>query len=331
VTASYEVEDQNLHLHYLALPTRRVVPNILRSVFLIQKTLELLRPDVVNSHTPPFTVASLRAGLPTLFTIHGVVHREAPYYRASLFDRLRFALEKWFERQALRRTTEIVAINPYIQDVYSGWTRGRFHLIENALSLDLFSLPNREEENRLLYAGSVSELKNIIGLLEAVAIVRENRPDVRLRVAGKPAGRFFQEKIFGFIEGQHLESNVQLLGLLDRDDLLDEYSRCAAVVLASHQETAPMAVMEAMAAGKPVITTRVGGTAYLVEDRKTGFVVEPGDQKGLALRIGELLRDDDLRRDLGQQAREQAQRFRPEATAAKYRQLYYQVAGRLCP
>lgn len=92
-----------------------------------------------------------------------------------------------------------------------------------------------------------------------------------------------------------------------------------------------MAVIESMAAGKPVVATRVGGVPDLVEDGRSGFIVEPGDVAGFARCIVELLTDKDLRRRMGQRSRQLAERFRLETVAGKYRQLYYKVAGRAMP
>ena len=130
---------------------------------------------------------------------------------------------------------------------------------------------------------------------------------------------------------QSLESNVAFLGFLDGADLMDEYARCAAVVLASRHETAPMAVIGAMAAGKPVVANRVGGVPDLVEDGRSGFLVETDDVEGLARCIVELLTDKDLRRRMGRRSRQLAERFRSETVAGECRQLYYKVAGRATP
>ncbi len=89
-----------------------------------------------------------------------------------------------------------------------------------------------------------------------------------------------------------------------------------------------MAVIEAMAAGKPVVATRVGGVPDLVEEGGTGFTVAVGDVELFAQRVLDLLNDRGLRERMGYRARQLAERFRLERIAAQYRELYYQVAGR---
>jgi glycosyltransferase involved in cell wall biosynthesis len=92
-----------------------------------------------------------------------------------------------------------------------------------------------------------------------------------------------------------------------------------------------MAVIEAMAAGKPVVATRVGGVPNLVDDGGSGFLVQPDDVASFAQSVADLLADKDLRHRMGQRARKLAERFRTQTVASRYRDLYYQVAGRAAP
>jgi glycosyltransferase involved in cell wall biosynthesis len=109
--------------------------------------------------------------------------------------------------------------------------------------------------------------------------------------------------------------------------MLDEYRRAAVFVLPSAQETSPMVIAEAMAAGVPVVATRVGGVPYLVEDGRTGFFVEVGDIDGLAQRVGDLLGDERTRRSFAAAARSRAEQFRTAAVAARVRTVYEEAVG----
>jgi colanic acid/amylovoran biosynthesis glycosyltransferase len=93
------------------------------------------------------------------------------------------------------------------------------------------------------------------------------------------------------------------LGFVPHDELGDLYDRAAVVVCPSYREGLPLCVLEAMAHGKPVVASAVGGIPELVEDGVTGFLVEPGDVAGLRAAIERLLADPMLRRRLGLAAR----------------------------
>ncbi len=333
IPASAEVTAGRTQIHYIAMPKRRLVPNTLASIPRVERLLRQVQPDVVNTHAAHYTVAALRSGFPTVFTIHGVMHREAQVYTSTLFDRARLLLERWLDGYAVRHVHDVVAISPYVLDEYRGRSSARFHRIDNPLAPEFFAIPNLEKatEYRLLYAGTIDERKNVLDLLRALAIVRQQIPGVRLRVAGRTTSLPYEQKVRSFVAEEGLAPNVEFLGLLDKEQLLQEYAQCSVVVLASRQETMPMAVMEAMAAGKPVVATRVGGVSELVEDGDSGYTVALGDVEGLAHHILELLDSVALRTRLGQRARQLAGRFQLETVAAQYRQLYYQVAGRALP
>jgi glycosyltransferase involved in cell wall biosynthesis len=343
IPASAVVTAGRAQIHYVAMPQRRLVPNTLASIPRVERLLRQVQPDVVNTHAAHYTVAALRAGFPTVFTIHGVMHREAQVYISTLFDRARLLLEKWLDGYAVRHVGDIVAISPYVLEEYRGLTNARFHRIDNPLAPEFFAIstqnagpstgrnPENETEYRLLYAGTIDERKNVLELVRALAIVREEIPGVRLRVAGRTTSPPYEQKVRDYVDEKGLASNVEFLGLLDREQLLQEYARCSVVVLASRQETMPMAVIEAMAAGKPVVATRVGGVSDLIEDGESGYAVALGDTEGFARHIVELLHDAGLRARLGHRSRQLAEPFQLETVVAQYRQLYYQVAGRAVP
>jgi glycosyltransferase involved in cell wall biosynthesis len=331
ITASSVVQDNGVTIRYIAVSRRRVIPNTLRAMMEVSRLLRELRPDVVNAHAAHYAIAGLRAGCPTLLTIHGVVRREAEIYNSTLFDRLRFRLENGYERYALRQVGDIVAISPYVLDEYRERSAARFHRIDNPLPPEFFELPNLEQAGRLLYPGTIDERKNVLDLVRAMTIVRQVLPHAQLRIAGRTTNQTYYRRVQALIAIEELQDNVALLGLQDLEAMLQEYARSAAVVLASRQETAPMAVIEAMAAAKPVVATRVGGVPDLVEDGRTGFLVEAGDVTSLASQSIALLQNAELRLRMGRRAREVARRFRLENVASQYRALYYQVAGRALP
>ena len=89
-----------------------------------------------------------------------------------------------------------------------------------------------------------------------------------------------------------------------------------------------MAIIEAMAMGKPVVATRVGGIAELVADGETGYLVPPGDAQAMAERLVRILGASDLCRSMGQSAQARArERYSAGQVAAQYRQVYRQMLG----
>src|SRR5205085_11165012 len=97
-------------------------------------------------------------------------------------------------------------------------------------------------------------------------------------------------------------------------------------VLPSRAEAMPLVIPEAWAAGRPVVATRVGGIPELIEDGKTGLLVEPGDVGGLAVRLRQLLADPPLARALGRAGRESARaKYDVTAMAGAYDRTYREL------
>ncbi|MBC7262851.1 MAG: glycosyltransferase family 4 protein [Chloroflexi bacterium] len=330
VPANRVESEGNLTVHYMTMPRRRVVPNTILAVKRVTQALRQLQPDVVNAHAPHYAVAAFQSGYPTVYTVHGVTHREASIYRNNPFDRLRFAVESYYAKRALQEARHIIAISPYVMHEYEGWTEAHWHRIDNPLPDDFFAIARREVPGRVLFVGSITEVKDILTLLQAVVLLRERCPGTSLSVhlAGRTTSRSYERVLRAFVQEKGLEDIVTFLGLLDRERLFSEYGECALVALPSLQENAPMAIIEAMAAGVPVVATEVGGIADLVEDGVTGFLFPARDAMTMAERMLCLLENRDLCWRMGCEAKARARgRFGLMEVAHKYRQVYEIVAG----
>ncbi len=145
---------ERLTVHYLAMPRQRVTPNMVSRVGRIVAQLRAIQPDVVNADNANYAVAALRAGYNPVWTIHGVL-REEVRFNPGLFNKLAFALEGYYERQALGKVAHITAISPYIQHTYQWHTAATWHLTENPAPDDLFTLERRPVAGRLLLPAAV--------------------------------------------------------------------------------------------------------------------------------------------------------------------------------
>jgi glycosyltransferase involved in cell wall biosynthesis len=205
----------------------------------------------------------------------------------------------------------IVTVHNGIEPVRGGARRGR----------EALGLP---PEGRLI--GSIARLAAVKGqreLIEAFAELAGDRPDVALVLVGKDleqAGSYQRE----------LEGHARALGIADRvtftgyredaDQLLEEFDVFA---LPSWIEGLPMVVLEAMAHGKPVVATPVGGTPELVVEGETGLLVPARDAAALEQALARLLDDPDERRRLGEAGRARVERdFTAKAMVERVFALY---------
>jgi glycosyltransferase involved in cell wall biosynthesis len=169
--------------------------------------------------------------------------------------------------------------------------------------------------------------KGLLFALQALSRLLPGFPQLELRVAGETlAMPSFLATCRSFIEAHGLGRHVRFLDNLGIPQLADEYAACSLMLLPSMQETAPVVIAEAMAAGAPIVATRVGGVPHMVEDGMTGLLVDYGDVDGLVAALSRLLSDSALRSTLVQRGRAQAeQRFRLPTVASRTRRVYEQV------
>jgi glycosyltransferase involved in cell wall biosynthesis len=194
-----------------------------------------------------------------------------------------------------RDTDAVVAVS---QAVANQVVDGAARVIYAGLAIPCGHAPaprNRTPSEVILgTAGRLVELKGIEYLLRAAAALRSEFPALRVEIAGSGPQR---EKLEEAVAHAGLEGQVKFLGWID--DLTSLLSRWDVFVMPSLEEGFPIAALDAMAAGLPVVATSVGGVPELIEDGKTGCLVPPRDAEALASRIRTLLCNPELRASMG--------------------------------
>lgn len=193
----------------------------------------------------------------------------------------------------------------------------RLHRIYNGLDLDSWSAPAPGAgggELRIFSVGRLIEFKGFGDLIEACGELRLQEIPVRCEIAGEGPLRAELEAL---IEERELGDCVRLLGLLPQAEIRERLEACDVFALACRVDARgacdvlPTVITEAMAAGRPVVSTTVAGVPELVVDGQTGFLAAPGDVPAIADALA-LLADRALRERMGQAGRE---RFLAQFTA----------------
>jgi glycosyltransferase involved in cell wall biosynthesis len=181
----------------------------------------------------------------------------------------------------------------------------------------------------ILFLGWVEKEKGIFELLECTVRLsdRSDSPTFRLLIAG---GGSAMAEANRYVNAHGLTDVVQFLDWIDGDEKLERLRNAELLVLPSHIEGMPNALIEAMAAGLPVVGTDVGAVGDVVSDGVTGFIVPPGDVDRLFEVLLELLGDPDLRSRMGQAGRRVAiERFSTERAVDQLLQLATADAKRI--
>jgi glycosyltransferase involved in cell wall biosynthesis len=240
-----------------------------------------------------FIAAAQLAGVPYLLHVHGGGFED--FYRRRCGP-----LAQAWVRRALRRSHAVLALSQQWHDILRSIAPGcRCVVVPNPVEVPARAAPLDGAPPTVLFLGLVAHSKGVADLAQAWPGVRNAVPDARLVVAGSGdeldalRARFDAESVVfpGWIGGAEKEAWLQ---------------RAWAFVLPSHREALPMAILESMAWGVPVVATRVGGVPLAVRDGETGLLVEPRDVAALERALVALLRDDALRRRMGRAGRQRA-------------------------
>ena len=320
--------ENGVTFHALASPPPRLIPNLFANIGRVSRVLRAIQPDLVNAHMADYAVAALHLGLPTIYTVHGLAGRELRQ-PAPPHERLALILLLALERLALRRAPHVVALSPFGEAYLRPHTAAQIHRIDNPVSPAFFDLPPAPSSQRLLAIGSIVPLKGQLALVRTLALLHETCPDVTLRCLGSISNPDYHAQVLAALVELGMQGVIEVAGLVPPADVVAALARSALLLHPSRHDHVPMAITEAMAAGRPVVATRTGGIPSLVTDGVTGFLTPVDDAAAMAERTLALLRDAHLRQTIGLHARQAAQaRFLPAVVAARYHALYLHAVNR---
>jgi len=309
---------------------------------LLRRLVRGFRPSVVHSHLTGAayyaTLAGMIGHVPTLASVHnvtGAAYRLARRSRTGVGKR-RVAIPRntdWAFHLLARRGGTLIAVSDFVRGllVEDGIPEERIRVIYNGTEFADLDVPAPDASVRselgipresMLVAtvGRVCPQKGQLLALESFAkLPRELLGSTGLLFVGAVAPSF-SPVIEQSVRSCGLEGKVILAGV--REDVRRVLSTVDVVIHPSQAEACPLAVLEAMAVGKPVIATRVGGIVNVVTDGKDGVLVERAAED-MSLVLTRLLGDEEERRRLGAEARRTAaQRFTLSRMVADHEELY---------
>jgi len=339
--------DRQKYRPYVLLPTDEDFAQALRQ----------LKIPVIIQDIPPIRLSSLHNNITALYKLSIVIkrfnikliHTDGPrntlyagfvallkripivfHVRASDQDRLDRIIYRFSDRiilvaNALRHRFNWIENEEKFITVYNGVDIKQFdlglssvHILEKKKSDD----PDRSLS--IVCIGRIEPSKGQIFLIEACRHLYDRQIPFHLIFAGDIVNTEYLSEC---------EHQAQNLGINDRvtftghlENILEVLNRTDVFVLPSLSEAFSRAIIEAMAMGKPVIATAIGGTAEAVEDGKSGFVVPPKDHEKLAERLIELAKNEKLRRQFGAAARKRVEDlFTIEKNVQKIEQIYQEI------
>lgn len=288
----------------------------LAAQFVIDEAVDVMHAHLANAHVLGTLVSAL-TGRPCLATIHG---RTVPM------------LDLEAHRMSDAMHMSVVCRAAYSHARALGVARERLHLIPNGVPA----------ADAVMAAGAFAASLGLAADAPLVGFVgrlsREKAPDLFVRMAWQLAGKHARAAFVVIGDGpmrEGLEDQARLLGIAERmrfvgerRDVLPFLPSLTALVVPSHTEAMPLALMEAMAAGLPVVATSVGGIPELIQHLYTGLLVAPNDAGQLAIAVDGLLDDPPWAAAIGARARQRALALWPQRESAlRMGALLRRIAG----
>jgi phosphatidylinositol alpha-mannosyltransferase len=291
----------------------------------IKAVLEQEKFDIVHLHEPlvPMlcTTALRLSRTHNVGTFHACEAR--PWYNYGT------PLAKWLLKKWFCKLDGKIAVSEVALDCISQHFPGEYKIIPNGIDLERFSpdVPPIDEfcdgKLNILFVGRLEKRKGLDYLLKAYKPVKQEIPNCRLIVVGP--GTRLRRKYEKQVKHNRL-TDVVFIGYVSYDDL-PRYYKTADVFCtpATGWESFGIVLLEAMAVGKPIIASSVGGYARLITHGVEGLLVPPKDDKALASSLISLLKDEKLRLQMGAKGRLKAKEYAWEDIAQRVLDYYVSV------
>jgi glycosyltransferase involved in cell wall biosynthesis len=229
---------------------------------------------------------------------------------------------------SLKQARKIIALTKAIRRhlLLFGASSGKIDIIPNAIDTNKFVPDNKnllkEKWNLstpiILYVGRFSEVKGIRILLKAFPVILKALPEVKLVLVG---GGPLEAEIVA-VEKQH-PGHIIRLSFVPNDIMPYIYTGCDLVVLPSLEERFGNVTLEAMASGKPVVGSGIGGMLDTISHEKTGLHVPPGNSNQLSEAVIRIMKNDSFKQELGQNARKKVlKEYSSNVVVKRVEQLY---------
>lgn len=326
--ASPEKLADNIWFHSLHVPRagwmRTAYQGCVRAV---RRKLRELKPDIVHGQGTErdCALSAVFSGFPNVLTVHGNMRLIAEMFQARTLSYQWLAAK--LEAFTLPRSAGVVCITHYTQAAVKNLARKTW-VVPNAVDAGFFDVQPEfrpDEPPVILCVGAVCPRKNQNEFIRALDLlaVRENFSVVFL---GQADDVDYGAEFFHLVRERPWCRHIPFAG---RDRVKEHFKAATLLALPTREDNCPMVVLEAMAAGVPVLASNVGGVPDLIESDRTGVFCDPQQPESFRVGVARLLEDREFSQRLATEARRQAhERFHPQVIARRHLEIYRQVLGR---
>jgi glycosyltransferase involved in cell wall biosynthesis len=298
------------------------IPNVIRNELLIRNFIRRFKPDIVHSHLPQWHIRkySREIKILTLHQYHNIARTPAGLMNDILHRDI-------IEPSSIRSANIVTSVSQDLIRVVKDDMNIRARYVPNAIN-DHYLREKRQcgqgERINLLMMGTLCLKKRVMDALEVVRRLKSDHPSITLTLAGAFGSDLdFERQCFSFISDHALQDNVRFPGVLNLAEMKQQMSQTHIALFLSEQETFGLAPLECLAAGIPLVTTKVGVFKWQTEDfaRLGVDVAEVGDIPGITQAVSRKIKSNIY--DAGKGIRDFLfDNFSPKACAMKYHGIY---------
>lgn len=258
------------------------------------------------------------AGSKTIFHLHGGGFRDFATRESGALMR------RWI-RHTLEKSSVVITLSEGWADFVNGFApQAKVAVVPNSVPLPAPAAHGLEQPGRILFLGRLEAAKGVFELLEAGALLAGRFPALHLVFGGEGDREALRRRASEL----GIADRVEFLGWVGQQQRDAELARAAVFCLPSHAEGLPMSMLEAMAAGKAIVASSVGGIPETVRDGDNGILVPPRDGAALAAALAGVLGDAPLRARLAERARATIERhYSTEVVCGQLSAIYRELAG----
>lgn len=289
---------------------------ILYHFFLILKlilTIVIGRPKIIHIHICSFFSfyrSSIDIIMAKLLLRKIIVHIHGGYF--DQFYNSSNQLGKYYIKSILNAANVVIVLSEYWEDFFSHvLNKNKITIVKNGVNISDYKKIGRKrlgnsqnkskycENINLLYIGGVSKNKGIMDLIVAVLKLKNKSLKFNMNLVGPEIEDGVLEQIENFCKINKLFEIINIKGTLIGKEKNEVYKDATIFILPSYAEGLPITIIEAMACGLPIISSKVGGIPEVIKENINGFLIDPGDVDMLTERIEFLIKNKNIREDMG--------------------------------
>jgi len=306
------LHDENILIHHLANPYRFNSLGFLR-VRKVKSIIQTFEADIVHIHDSSILTLLLvrflqQKKIGAVVTVHGVNYVEMwKIFKQikTVANFLRFICFSCIEYLVILSAEKIIADTLYVENMLLRLKKKPYFVIPQGIDESYFELEDQYKPAQILSVGSITSRKGHEYSILSMVELKKEFPDIRLQIIGVifPQDQEYYSYLLRLIKEKDLEKHVFIRANLPLENLKQELRKCYLFILHSYEESQGISLCEAMAAGKPIVATQVGGIPYIVEENVNSRLVPFGDTGAFSKNIRDILLDVSLRNRMGNESR----------------------------